>query len=161
MWRIVLVVLGVIMFLQAVPVFAGEMGSEEAIQMPALDVNASNADGMDIAISAGIRGFSERNPLLILASLLIVTVATLRRFGSSIPFLVPFLKSDPGGVLLTFLTAATAMLGTAISTGLPINSAVFLAAGKLAVASMGGFAVLWKLVIPLFKWLYGKVFNKQ
>ena len=90
----------------------------------------------------------------LLAVVVCLLVWGIRNYGSKLhPSVGAFLKSDPGGTVLAFLTAFGAALGTVGTLSL---AAVGLAA-KTAFFAIGGYAVLKKFVLPLIKLVLQKM----
>ena len=69
---------------------------------------------------------------------------------------VPWLASDAGGVALALLLAFFGALVTA-GPSAAFSWALLAASAKVAIAAMGGYSGLRKLVVPLLRWLAGKV----
>lgn len=69
---------------------------------------------------------------------------------------VPWLASDAGGVALALLLA---FFGAVVTAGpsAALSWALLATSAKVAVTAMGGYAGLRKLVVPLLRWLMGKV----
>lgn len=64
-------------------------------------------------------------------------------------------ERDWAGVLVTFLAALLGALGSALLGEQPVDLDLFVAAFRVGVAAVAGYAVLWKkLVLPFGKWLW-------
>jgi hypothetical protein len=76
---------------------------------------------------------------------------------------VPFLKTDAGGaataLAMSFFGAMVTALGAAVTGGSVSWGAlgvIALASLKVAVAAMGGWSGLRKILLPLTRWVLGK-----
>jgi hypothetical protein len=87
----------------------------------------------------------------LLASLVLVgLVWALRKYLAP---KVPFLASDAGGALLSFLVAFASGLGVALMGGTPMSAALALTVFVAAFKVSGGWALLMHLLDPLLtKW---------
>lgn len=61
---------------------------------------------------------------------------------------VPFLGTDRGGVILTFVVALAGGLAVTLIAGQPLDAEVVFTAVKLAFLAMGGFVGVKKLIKP-------------
>jgi hypothetical protein len=92
-------------------------------------------------------------------------VFALRKWGSMLgPKFDAWLHTDPGGVLLVFLTSFGAAVGaSALSSGGGISWDLVAGAFKVAIGAMGGFSVVTKFILPLLKpvwaWVAKKIGN--
>jgi hypothetical protein len=85
------------------------------------------------------------------AGALILAVGLVRRYV--VPK-VPFLQTDAGGTLLTFVVSFGGAMATSIAASAGIFSlALVKPAFGLAFAAIGGFLAVKRLVIPVFDWL--------
>jgi len=95
----------------------------------------------------------------LIAAGVVAAVWGLKKYGGKIhPTVEAFLSTDPAGVLLACLVSfAAALFGT---NGI-LSGAVLLTAGKTALVAMGGFALINKLLIPLIRYLVGKIWPSE
>lgn len=102
-----------------------------------------------------IAAVSSHNSLALCASLVVALTFLVRNYGARLgPDFEKLLKSDPGGVLMTFLSA----FGVALGRGGTLDVATLLTAAKTALVAAGGYSVLLKLLKPVASAVLGKIF---
>lgn len=86
------------------------------------------------------------------AALLMALTWCARKYGGE---WIPFLKTDAGGVATTF---ALAFFGALVAAGpVAFSWGLVGTAVKVAIAAMGGYAGIRKLLVPAFSWLLSKL----
>jgi len=98
----------------------------------------------------------------VVAAALSGLVFAIRKYDAKIPKWGPaidaFFSSDPGGVVLAFLAALSGTVAlSAAAPGAVFGWAMIWASAVLAVKMVGVFVIATKFLLPIARWIWGKL----
>lgn len=94
-----------------------------------------------------------------LATMLLVWAARSPKSPVRLVTLIPWLATEPGGVVLTFAVAFLGGVGTMLATGGVWSTGILSASLGVAWVASGGYTAVKKLGLPMLRWLRVKIFG--
>lgn len=134
-----------VLLLAPVAAFAQDAGTAPAAAAPAADDSLNQILGFAKSVMSDVQ---KKDWRMLAATVVMALAWALRKYGSSVPKLGPWMNTDRGGAVLALILGLCAGVGNALGGAGSLGWSTLVNSLLVSVTAAGGFTLMKKIISP-------------